>query len=739
MANSMGIATNPTWADEGPLPEAQEEALTSALMAPLVAGVLLIGAAAAQPDPLLAVALGLTLYAIIGLTLLIRHWHQQLAMWWFPLGLIGATLAGSLWTRTEAALCLLALPGGLAAILLGVRRGMLIAAVCSILLWVAPEGPPVLRLIAFLNIWGIMALIWLAKRPLLTTLNWSWASFTQAQQALERARDYQLQLGQALADLSEANLQLRRLNRLADALRYEAEAARRAKQEFVANVSHELRTPLNMILGFSEMITQAPQTYSKRLPKALIADLKVIVRNSQHLSELIDDILDLSQIDSGHMALVREQTSLRQIIEAAAEAVMPLFISKGLYLRLTLSDDLMIYCDKLRIREVVLNLLSNAGRFTERGGVTIHAWQEAEEAVIAISDTGPGIAPENRHKLFQPFEQLDPSPHRRYGGTGLGLALSKTLVELHGGSIAVESEMGVGSIFTLRLPLMPTQASKVDSYWRWIRPDWPYKVHTRRPIIPHRPLRPRLVVFDKGPALPKLVRRYFHDAEVIHTTTVAAAVTATQCAPVQALLVNQLSGREAWIEIQNIGIPYGTPVLTCFVPNEETVAGSLGATSYLVKPVSREALLSAIDRLRPNIETILVIDDEPDALLLVCRMLLSSERNYRVITADNGSEGLRMLRLEHPDVVLLDLAMPTMDGFQFLEELHADTEFASTPVILVTACDPAGQPIVSDQLVATRVGGLSIAQVLACMQALSELLAPSTQPIHPTAPENQPE
>lgn len=739
MVSSIEIATDPIHANGAPISEAQEEALTLALTAPLVAGVLLIGSAAAQPDPLSAVGLGLALYTVVGLTLLIRHWRQQLALWWFPLGLMGVTLAGSLWTHTEAALSLLALPVGLATILLGVSRGMLIASACSVLLWITPEGFPALRLIASLNVWSIVALIWLAKRPLLTTLNWSWASFTQAQQALERARDYQLQLRQTLADLAKANLQLTRLNRLADALRYEAEAARRAKQEFVANVSHELRTPLNMILGFSEMITQAPQTYGKRLPKALIADLKVIVRNSQHLLGLIDDVLDLSQIDSGHMALIRERVSLRQIIEAATEAVMPLFTSKGLYLRLTVPDDLTIYCDSLRMREVVLNLLSNAGRFTEQGGVTIRAWQEAEEAVVTISDTGPGIAPESRDKLFQPFEQLDPSLRRRHGGTGLGLALSKMLVELHGGSMAIESEVGVGSTFILRLPTTLACAPSASSYSRWFNPYWSYEPHTRRPVAPHQPLLSRLVVLDKGSALARLVHRYLRDAEVVHTATVAAALAEIQRAPVRALLVNQSPGEEVWAAIQSARIPYGTPIIACFIPDEEAVARSLGATGYLIKPVSRETLLGAIDRLGPNIETVLVIDDEPDTLLLFWRMLSSSGRNYRVITADNGKEGLRMLRLEHPDVVLLDLTMPEMDGFRLLDALHADHQLTSTPVILVTARDPVGQLIVSDQLVATRAGGLSIAHVLACMQALSELLAPSNRPIHPTASENQPE
>ena len=172
-----------------------------------------------------------------------------------------------------------------------------------------------------------------------------------------------------LEDLASANVQLARLNQLAQGMRHAAEDARRAKEEFVANVSHELRTPPNMIVGFSEMMLQAPQTYGKKIPSALLADLAVIQRNSQHLSSLIDDVLDLSQIEVGKMALTKERVAFQEVVQAAVTAVRPLFDSKGLHLKTEVPGDLpLVFCDRTRIREVVLNLLSNAGRFTEHGG-----------------------------------------------------------------------------------------------------------------------------------------------------------------------------------------------------------------------------------------------------------------------------------------------------------------------------------------------------------------------------------
>src|SRR6185503_18004148 len=198
---------------------------------------------------------------------------------------------------------------------------------------------------------------------------------------------------QALADLAQANLQMTRLNILAQGLRQAAEEARRAKEEFVANVSHELRTPLNMIIGFSETILQSPGAYGKKIPPALLADLMVIYRNAEHLSELINDVLDLSQVDAEKMALTKEQAQLGEIVEEATTAIRPLYTSKGLYLDVDIPENLpSIFCDRTRIREVLLNLLSNAGRFTERGGVHLRGWLKGNDVVVSVTDSGPGIA-----------------------------------------------------------------------------------------------------------------------------------------------------------------------------------------------------------------------------------------------------------------------------------------------------------------------------------------------------------
>ncbi|MDI7276156.1 MAG: HAMP domain-containing sensor histidine kinase, partial [Anaerolineae bacterium] len=392
----------------------------------LLGGLLLLGFPGRFSDPARGEWLGILLWLVAALAWGLDKLSSLASGWGLALGCLVADLLVVSWGGVGPATYLLALPAALASLAVSVPAGAVVASMCTGLLVWAPAGllpgDPTLRVVTLVAVWGVFGLIWLTLQPLLTALRWSWSSYEQSRNLLDRARDYQVQLKQTLKDLADANLQLTRLNRLAQALRQEAENARAAKEQFVANVSHELRTPLNMIVGFSEMIIESPETYGERIPPALLADLEIILRNSQHLSDLIDDVLDLSQIEARRMALTSERVLLAEIVGAAALAVRPLFDSKGLYLRTDVPDGLAAHCDRTRIREVVLNLLSNAGRFTERGGVELRAWQDGREVVVSVADTGPGIAAEDREKLFRPFQQLDGSVRRRYGGTGLGLA-----------------------------------------------------------------------------------------------------------------------------------------------------------------------------------------------------------------------------------------------------------------------------------------------------------------------------
>ncbi len=683
-----------------------------------------------------ALVLAVLPFIVLGL----RGRSYLAAAWTMVLGSLGGMLLIVANGHVAAAVHLLALPVGLAALFVSVPGGLVTAAAVTALLGFAPAvllAPDALtRIIAATSVWSTVGLVWLTLRLLATTTEWSWSSYEESRRQLERARDYQVQLKQTLQDLADANLQLTRLNLLAQRLRQNAEEARRVKEQFVTNVSHELRTPLNMIVGFGEMILAAPRAYGQ-IPRALLADLEVIVRNSQHLAGLIDDVLDLSQIEAGQMALVRERVALRDIVESAAVAVRPLYQSKGLYLETEVPQDCLLFCDRTRIREVLVNLLSNAGRFTEQGGVRVRAWQERGDCCVSVADTGPGIAAGDAARLFQPFQQLDGSIRRRYGGTGLGLAISKSFVELHGGKMWVESTPGSGATFSFRLPFdlpAPVDAGVA----RWFSPYWHYEKRTRRPVAPAPVVRPRLVVLEQGDCLQRLLSRYLDHVEVVAVDSPEALSRELASTPAQAVLANGAVAGEAWRRLrESAPLLHGIPLITCSVPEVATAADSLGVASYLIKPVARGVLLATLERLKLRGKTVLIVDDEPEARQLLRRMLASARAGYRVLTASDGHQAIEALREEHPDAVLIDLVMPEMDGFRVLEAHDQDPALRDIPFVVITARDPRGQVIVSDSLAVTCAEGLSVSQLLACIEALSGILGAAGQPPDRVPPTGQ--
>ena len=650
---------------------------------------------------ILSFAIGVTIWTL-------RRVSYGAAAWVLVAGGAGLVVFAVTQLSLGAAIVLLALPAGLAALFIGIPGGILAAVGCSALLLIpgtAAESSQQLRLLTAIEIWSTVGLIWLAQRPLLTTLEWSWASAMSGLRLLDEARDQRLQHSQALADLAEANVQLTRLNQLAQNLRLAAEEARRTKEQFVANVSHELRTPLNMIIGFTEMITQAPQSYGGKVPPALLADLKVVLRNSQHLASLINDVLDLSQIEAGHMSLRKEWVKISEVVEAAVTAVRPLYASKKLYLESAIQDDPEVWCDRTRLREVLLNLLSNAGRFTEHGGVRVSVLCQEQDVVISVADTGPGITLEDRERVFMPFEQLEPSARRKHGGTGLGLAISKSFVELHGGQMWLESEKGRGSTFFVRIPTGAAAASQGGAV-SWLSPDWEYRQRTRRPSVPPPLIRRRLVVVDQGGHWSRQLARHFSDREVVAERSLGRVAEELGRQPDQTIVVVSKSAPEAALCLDDIELAESASALVIHVPPESTVMDTLGVADYLVKPVAPQNLLAALDRLSPNAKTVLVVDDNPEVQRLTRRVLVSSERGYRVLRATNRQEALDVLSEERPDVILLDLVMPEMDGLRFLERVRQHPAACDIPIVVLSARDPWNQPIVSSGLTITRAGGL---------------------------------
>ena len=578
------------------------------------------------------------------------------------------------------------------------------------------------------------ALGWSITHTLLGTTQTSLVYCEHARQVMEEARDQRVELKQAQEDLIQANRELVRLSDRLKAMYQIAEEARRAKEEFVANVSHELRTPLNMIIGFSEMIIGSPHVYGEKLPPALLSDIATIHANSQQLARLVDDVLDLSQVDAGRMAMSKEWTALGTLVEAASEIVRPLFESKGLALEVDVQQDLPpVFCDPTRVRQVVINLLSNAGRFTEQGGVRVKAWREGSEALVSVTDTGPGISPEDQKKLFEPFQQADGSIRRRYGGSGLGLSISRRFVEMHGGRMWLESRVGCGTTITFSLPLEVPAPGAIEGadIRRWFNPYREFEGRTRPRKAPVVQAPPRFVLLEEGETLQRLFRRYLHGYESISVRTPEEALAELDRSPAKALVVNAPPVAEVTSLLDRLGsLPHATPLITCWVPGEDEAARRLGVVRYLVRPVTCEKLLSTLADLGRSIRTVLLVDDEPDGLRLLARMLSSGEREYRILRARSGQRALSLLRQEHPDVMLLDLVMPGMDGEKVLLEKSRDPSIRDIPAVVISAKDPVAEPIVSRMLGVVRGGGLSVPDLLACIQAISEVLSPGDRPVH---------
>ena len=547
---------------------------------------------------------------------------------------------------------------------------------------------------------------------------------------LEETRKQRVDLLQIQQDYYLANKELARLNERLGVMTQYAEEAKQVKEEFVARVSHELRTPLNMVIGFSEVIMRSPQIYGDGIPPALLADIDAIERNSQHLAKLVDDILDLSQVEAGKMALTKEWVQVDTVIEEAVSAVRGLADSKRLYLRRVIQEGLPpVFCDSTRIRQVVINLLGNAARFTEKGGIEIHAALEEDHLLISVSDTGPGIPVADQSRIFQPFQQVDSSLRRHKGGTGLGLTISKQFVEMHGGKMWLESVFGAGTTFHFSLPLhamVETGFQADQEARRWFNPYAEYEPRTHPSEIPALKWSPRYVLLEPEDTLHRLFLRYMENIELVSVRTIDDAISEVRKKPVQALILNIPSLDDEHEVMTKIGrLPFGTPVISCWVPGKNEAARELGVVEYLIKPISRDDLLDVVQRLGPEVKKILLVDDEPEILRLFIRMLSTLERPYQILQAPNGVRALQLMRQRKPDMVILDLLMPEMDGFQVLHEKSHDERIRDIPVVVVSSLNPRGETLVSKNLSVGRGDGLSINELLRCIQAVTKILVPS--------------
>ena len=554
---------------------------------------------------------------------------------------------------------------------------------------------------------------WLSARQLLTVLNWMRSEYNRANHLLEQLRDERASMTRALKQLEEASLRIEKMNYALIEARSAAEESRQLKAEFAANISHELRTPLNIIIGFSETMANAPETYrGVTWSPTLRGDVEHIFQSSRHLLSLIDDILDLSALDMHRLGVTFEETTIETVIQEAVTLMEGLFYAKGLYLRVQIETGLPILrIDATRIRQVLINLLTNASRFTPAGGVTITAQMKNRFVQVGVADTGIGIAPQDVSKVFDEFGQVDSTIHRKHEGSGLGVPLSKRLIELHNGRMWLESQPGLGSTFFFTLPTN----GGIGSGTELTRSDWSVMAPSGRKIV---------LMVEPDTVLLHMIRRHLSHCEVIEIGLGAdLQKLIEQYEPVALIIDQQADDNSGCPPALELSIPLNLPVMVVRMQGQLGNARALGVRNFLIKPVIREQLFEAIDNLGHTVHCILIVDDDPSLVELVSRLLQAGSNEYRLLKALGGAEALAYLRYEPVDLVLLDWLMPEVNGLLVLQEMKRIPGLADIPVIVFSGEYP--ETIISKEgldLRLIRSGKSSAFEMINYLEALVDVL-----------------
>ena len=484
--------------------------------------------------------------------------------------------------------------------------------------------------------------------------------------------------GMVVTDITER----KRAEAAAEAARDAAEEANRAKSTFIANMSHELRTPLSAIIGYSEMLQE--EIADSGDPGGLMADMAKIEGNARHLLGLINDVLDLSKVESGKMEVYAERFDVAEMVHEVATTVQGLVEKKGNTLTLQLAPELgTMVSDVTKIRQVLLNLLSNAAKFTEGGTITLSAEctpgpDASDLLTFAVHDTGIGMTREQLAKLFQRFHQADASTTRKFGGTGLGLSLTKAFSTMLGGDVEVASEAGRGSTFKVRLPVVYQSVELTQQKQEGAA----HKEQAFENVV---------LVIDDDSAQRDLMTRFL-EREGFDPCTAADGQAGLDLArslrPRAILLDVMMPGMDGWAVLSALKSDPDLakiPVVMVTFVGERGLATAMGAADYVAKPVEWERFREVMDRFRDAEGDVLVVDDDADAR---GRMRTMLERNgYTVVEAGDGREALDRVAHAVPRVILLDLTMPVMDGFAFLHALRERPGCGDVPVIVLTARD----------------------------------------------------
>ncbi|MCD6519872.1 MAG: response regulator [Anaerolineae bacterium] len=665
-------------------------------------------------------SLSMVLLALAVGTFILRQRRPRLAAWGFVLGsipLCGLILA---LYRQPASVGLFLFPTLISGLLLGKKWPPLVglASVGGILYLHATTPLVPSPLFWIILLCGACGIGILASWALELIDYWETELTKRQEQLVEELRKRQRELNRTLKALNEAYSSLKRSNDELIIARQEAEEARALKEQFVANVSHELRTPLNLIVGFAEMMCLAPESYPGVVwTPTLRGDIEELYRASRHLQGLVNDILDLARIDAARMPLYRELQDIRGIIFEAVETIAPLLRQKGLTYEVQCPQELPpLLIDRTRIRQVMLNLLNNAARYTDEGGITVRVEPKEMEILVSVQDTGVGIPANQLEHIFEKFRQANAGLQKR-GGAGLGLAISRQFIELHGGRMWAESQVGVGSTFYFSLPL-PGATSQPT---RLRRTPMRHQVDLSHASI---------VLVDADPSLADMLRRYLNDRPVIGIPSLENLEETIQKEHPLAVIVNLLpdAPEERWLEeISPLATRYGVPLIRCAIPSPSWLRQMSGLTDCLTKPIAPEMLHATLERYCSEPSTTLVVDDDPGFVRLMERMLNQEPLVKHVLTAYAGERAIELARIHQPNLIFLDLLMAEMDGFGTLKVLRQLPSLTNTPVIAVTGTSYAEEALhrTAPYFTITQASGFSSGTIVELLNAVLQFLQPN--------------
>jgi len=644
---------------------------------------------------LISAEMGLTV--VITYVLLERFYLLGQTVWFSGL-VITIMTAYSLFGKSEILLCLVILPI-MAEVMLGIRPALVLEGIICIIAIVWRHLPWVLplqanyELVIILSTAAATALGWGISDNLISSIEAASYHYREAVQRLNEAREHRAEISVLLKDVNKANYQLDRLNRMLIFSRAQADEAREERNRFAMAVSHELRSPLNFIIGFSDLMVNSPETYAKTTnwPHGLYDDIREIYKSSTHLLSLINDILDLGKMDAQQMTLFKERIDFAVIFEDVRQMVHSAVESKGLTLNISVDPDLpIVYVDRTRIRQVLLNLVTNSLRFTRKGSITLHAYISAPDVLrVDVIDTGVGISKQDQPKVFKEFRQVGNQNWQREEGSGLGLSIGRRFIEMHGGEMGLISEIGKGSTFYFTLPLK-VQVEELD--------EDSAQLDTAITTGGMDEKSPLLLFLTPDAFSARVFAEMMQGCKVTLITNPAQLYQAVATSYPRAVIIDETLIVHADVQAFLNDPPYDCPVVTFPIPlSRQNRTSNLpdGVSDYLVKPVPRQVLMETIASLHINPHTVLVVDDDPSMARFVTQSLRSTEEDevklpedLKILTALDGQEALRYLQAVPVGVVLLDLDLTDMNGLTLLHQMRQERELRQIPVVIISASDP---------------------------------------------------